>query len=92
MYQQRGTKLLYTLTTAGHKPNLHIMDNEAGELLKQTLLQKKISYQLVPMHTNLHNSVEGSIQTLKTTLLQVSDQLIPNIQPKNGNPYSHRPL
>ena len=28
---------------------------------------------------------------LKTTLLQVSAQLIPNIYHKNGNTYSHRP-
>ena len=36
--------LLDTLTTAGHKPKLHIIDNEACDLLKKTLLKQKISY------------------------------------------------
>ena len=58
-------KLFDTLITAEHNPKIHIMDNKACDLLKNTLLQRKISYQLVPLHTNLRNAAERAIKTFK---------------------------
>ena len=37
-------KILDTLKTSGHKPEIHIIDNEACDILKKTLPKKKISY------------------------------------------------
>ena len=58
-------KLLDILTTAGKYPKIHIMDNEACDLLKKTLFKQKISYQLVPQHTSLRNAAERAIQNFK---------------------------
>ena len=58
-------KLPGTLTTAGHKPNIHIIDNKAFDLLKKTLLKQNISYQLVTLHIHTRNTVERDIQNLK---------------------------
>ena len=41
------------------------MDNEACDILKKTLLQQKISYQLVPLYIHCWNFAERAIQTPK---------------------------
>ena len=41
------------------------MYNEACDILNNTLLQQKISYQLVPPHIHFWNTTERSIQTFK---------------------------
>ena len=56
-------KLLDTIATAGPNPKLDIMDKETCYLLKKTLLQLKISYQLVPLHIHIQNAAERAIQT-----------------------------
>ena len=48
--------ILATLTTAGHKPKLHIIENEACDILNKTLLKKSISYQLFPPHIHRRNA------------------------------------
>ena len=49
-------KILDTLTTYGHNTKLHIIDNEACDLLKKNFLKQKISYQLVPPHIHFRNT------------------------------------
>ena len=56
-------KLLDTLTTSEHNPNLHIIDNEACGILKKTLLKRNISYHLVPLHIHIGNDSERAIHT-----------------------------
>ena len=48
--------MLYTLTTSGHQPNIHILNNEASSILKQGLLKNRIKYQLVPPHLYRRNA------------------------------------
>ena len=65
MHQQRCPKIIYILTTAGQKPNLQIMENEACDILKKTILKKNIPYQIVPLNINIRNAYERAIQTFK---------------------------
>ena len=65
MHQQSFPKLLYILTSAGHNPKLQIMDNEACDILKKTLLKKNIPNQIVTPHIHFQNAAEKSIQTSK---------------------------
>ena len=58
-------KILERLEQTGHKPNLHIMDNEASDFLKHSLIKNKITYQLVPPHLHRRNMAERAIQTFK---------------------------
>ena len=58
-------KLLDKLDKAGHKPRMHIMDNEASQTLKQALKKHNIDYQLVPPHIHRRNAAERAIQTFK---------------------------
>ena len=53
------------LTTDGHNPKLQIMDNEACDILNNTLLKKNVPYQLVPPHIHRRNAAKRSIQTFK---------------------------
>ena len=62
-------KFLDTLTTAGHNPKIRIIDNEACDLLKQTILKQNISYQIVHLYIYLRNSAEISIQTFKDNFI-----------------------
>ena len=57
--------MLDNLTKAGAPPQIHIMDNEASNLLKHALLKRKIKYQLVPPHIHRRNMAERAIQTFK---------------------------
>ena len=47
------------------------MDNEAFDLLNKTLLNKKIPYQLVPLHIHRLNYAERSIQPFKDHFITV---------------------
>ena len=58
-------KLLDTITTDGHNTKHHIIDNEAFDILKKTLLKRKISNQLVLPYIHLRNATERSIQNFK---------------------------
>ena len=57
--------MMYILTTSGHQPNLHILDNEASYSLKQGLIKNKIKYQLVLPHLHISNASKHAIQTFK---------------------------
>ena len=57
--------ILNRLEANGHKSNLHIMDNEASDFLKHSLIKNKITYQLVPPHLHRRNMAERAIQTFK---------------------------
>ena len=61
--------MLSTLTTIRNQQNLHIIDNEASNILKQGLLKNKIKYQLVPPHLHRPNASERDIQTFKANFI-----------------------
>ena len=61
--------MLNALTTSGHQPNLHILDNEALSSLRQGLLNNKIKYHLVPPHLHILNAAERTIQTFKAKFI-----------------------
>jgi len=72
--------MLQTLNLAGHPPTIHIMDNEASNSLKQSLLKNNIQYQLVPPHLHRRNAAERAIQTFKShfiTSLCLTDPKFP---------------
>ena len=58
-------KLLDIFTIDGHNPKLQIVYNEACDILKKTLPNKKIIQQIVPPYIHLRNATERSIQTFK---------------------------
>ena len=58
-------KILDRLERNSHKTNLHIMDNEASNFLKHSLIKNNITYQLVPPHLHQRNMAEHAIQTFK---------------------------
>jgi hypothetical protein len=63
---KRGWEELNTkCEVAGVKPKTYVMDNEASAELKQAMLMKNISYQLVPPHIHRTNLAERAIQTFK---------------------------
>jgi hypothetical protein len=73
-------RMLDKLTQSGHPPQLHILDNEASDMLKQTLSKHKIAYQLVPPHLHRRNAAERAIQTFKNhfiTTLCIADPNFP---------------
>ena len=43
--RQSTLHLLNRLRTHGYQPTMHVMDNEASDMLKQALLKQKIKYQ-----------------------------------------------
>ena len=61
--------MLNTLTTSGHQPYLHILDNEASSSIRQGFLKNKIKYQLVPPHLHRRNANERAIQTFKANFI-----------------------
>jgi hypothetical protein len=63
---QRGWDEINTkCAIAGVQPKTYVMDNEASADLKQAMLSKSISYQLVPPHIHRTNLAERAIQTFK---------------------------
>ena len=77
--------LLDTLTTAGHKPKIQIMDNEACDILKKTLLNKNILYQIIPPHIHLWNAAKTSIQTFKDHYISGLWSTDPRYSPQEWN-------
>ena len=57
--------IMSILTTSGHQPNLHILDNEASSSLKNDLLKDKSKYQFVPPRLHRQNAAKRAIQTFK---------------------------
>jgi hypothetical protein len=53
------------LTVKGFKPKLQTIDNEASSALKNLFTVNDITYQLVPPHCHLRNSMERAIRTFK---------------------------
>ena len=53
----------------GYTPDLHIIDNECSELLKNSFRKYNINFQRVPPHSHQQNSAEHAIQTWKHHLI-----------------------
>ena len=60
-YKQVHAKLL----KAGLKPQLHRLDNEYSQILKDFMTEEKEDYQLVPSGMRRRNSAERAIRTFK---------------------------
>ena len=60
-YQQVHAKLVQ----AGLKPQLHRLDNECSQILKDFMAEEKEDYQLVPPGIHRRNSAERAIRTFK---------------------------
>jgi len=58
-------KIQSLLTERGMKPHLHMMDNEASDLLKTYLKNNGVKYQLVPPNKHRANAAERVIGTFK---------------------------
>ena len=53
------------MTEKGFKPNMHFLDNEAPELLKQYNETKKITFKLAPPNSHIQNAAERAIKNWK---------------------------
>jgi len=60
------TKIQTLLEQRGITTNLHILDNEASDMLKSYMTSNKIKYQLVPPHQHRANAAERAIRTFKS--------------------------
>ena len=72
--------LLRPLLLAGFKPDIHMMDNEASQKVKNFLTLNKIAYQLAPPHIHRRNIAERAIRTFKNHFisgLATTDKLFP---------------
>jgi hypothetical protein len=59
------TALHTRLQLNGYAPNLHILDNECSEDLKNAFQKHQVDFQRVPPHVHRRNSAERAIQTWK---------------------------
>jgi hypothetical protein len=57
------------LVERGFKPQLQKLDNEASKVLKRSIRDKCIDYQLVPPHAHRRNAAERAIQTFKNDFI-----------------------
>jgi hypothetical protein len=55
----------HLLVQKGHAPELHILDNECSQDLKNAFLANKIAFQCVPPHVHRVNAAERAIRTFK---------------------------
>ena len=69
--KQAYEKLLGKLKSAGLKPKLQRMDNEASDILKDYIQSEKIDFQLVPPHNHRRNLAERAIQTFKDHFITI---------------------
>jgi hypothetical protein len=53
------------MTEKGFKPKLQKMDNEASAALKNYVMEKEMTYQLVPPHYHRANAAERTIRNFK---------------------------
>jgi hypothetical protein len=58
-----------TLVTAGLRPQLQRLDNEASALLQQFMQDENIDFQLAPPHLHRRNAAERAIRTYKNHLI-----------------------
>ena len=58
-------KLFNRLKYNGYAPELHILDNECSDTLKQAFTKNDVSFQRVPPHVHRRNAAERAIQTWK---------------------------
>jgi hypothetical protein len=54
-----------SLIAQGHAPNLHILDNECSQELKDSFLKHNIAFQRVPPKEHRANAAERAIRTFK---------------------------
>jgi hypothetical protein len=59
------TSLHMRLQSNGFAPELHILDNECSEQLKQAFRKYDVQFQRVPPHSHRRNAAERAIQTWK---------------------------
>jgi hypothetical protein len=62
-------KLHQYLVDKGFKPRLQKLDHEASQALKQSIQEKGIDFQLVPLHIHRHNVTKTAIQTFKNHII-----------------------
>lgn len=58
-------KMHNQLIASGLKPALHILDNEASNILRRFLSKQDIAFQLAPPHSHRRNAAERAIRTFK---------------------------
>jgi hypothetical protein len=63
--------MLATLTAAGLKPKLFLLDNAASKVLKQYLTSTSMDFQLVPPHNHRRNAAERAIHTWKNHFIAI---------------------
>jgi hypothetical protein len=83
------TNIIDTLTQSGHRPHLHILDNEASDLLKHSLLKYKIQYQLLPPHAHRIQQNEH-FRLSRRTSLQAFARRTQTVLPLSGTDLSHK--
>ena len=66
------------LSRAAESQNTWILDNEASQDLKYSMVKSKTNYQLVPPHTHRANSAERAIQTFKAHFIAGLSSLDPD--------------
>ena len=65
-----ATKKLHNiLRSKGRGPQLHILDNECSDIMKQYFTSSNIKYQLVPPGQHRTNAAERAIRTFKNHLI-----------------------
>ena len=64
-------KLIDRLKSYGIRPKHHILDNEASEAFKATIVTNGMDYQLVPPHIHRRNLAERAIQTWKDHFIAI---------------------
>ena len=66
----RVWKLAYEqLKAHGETPNIHILDNECSQDMKNMFKDEQVEYQLVPPHIHRRNAAERAICTYKNHLI-----------------------
>jgi len=65
-------------TKAGFKPQLHRLDNEASNILKDHLHEEEIDFQLAPPNNHRRNPAERAIRTAKNHLIAMFCSCDPN--------------
>jgi hypothetical protein len=72
------------LVQQGHLPNLHILDDECSQELKDAFEKYNISFQRVPPKEHCANAAERAIRTIKITSFPHSAQLTPSFHCLSG--------
>jgi hypothetical protein len=72
------TKAHALLVTAGLRPQLQRLDNEASALLQQFMHNENIDFQLAPPHLHRRNATERAIRTYKNHFIAGLSSTNPN--------------